>query len=266
MGYDEAQRGARTLCRVEVLRREQVSPNFVRVTVGGEALKALEPRGFDHWFRLFLPRGADTDWNLPRRMDRTGYLQYLAMPEATRPILRNYTVREFRPADRELDIDFVVHGTEGPASRFALTAEGGDHVALLDQGIGWEPAADAGWFLLVGDETALPAVAGILRDLPADARGVAVVEVADAADMPDLRAPAGFTVHRLVRKAGARPGALALATVPDLELPPGTPTAFIAGEQAMAAGLRRWLVRDGVPKRNVVFTGYWRVAKSADEH
>ncbi len=269
MGYREGRRGDRALCLVEVLRRERVSPNFVRVTVGGDALDALDPRGFDHWFRLFLPRGADTDWNLPRRMDRAGYQEYLAMPEATRPILRNYTVREFRPDARELDIDFVVHGTEGPASRFALTAEPGDRVALLDQGIGWEPVGDSDWTLIVGDETALPAVAGILRDLPPDARGVAAIEVPDAADVPaprDLPAPAGVSVHRLVREHGTRPGALALATVPELPLPEGTPSVFLAGEQAMATGLRRWLVKRGVPRRNIVFTGYWRVAKSADEH
>ena len=250
-----------TMCHLEVVRTERISPSFVRVTVGGEALRPLTHHGYDHWFRLFLPReDGETNYNLPKRVDMIGYVQYLRMPAETRPPMRNYTVREFRPDALELDIDFVVHGDEGLATRFATRAKPGDSVALLDQGAGFEfdPAADQ--HLLVTDETGLPAVAGILRDLPRDAKGSAIIEVPHADDAREIDAPAGVTVEWLVRDEGSTPGILALDAVKRWTLPSGTLSAYLVGEQALATGARRWLVNElGVPKKSILFSGYWRI-------
>lgn len=249
-----------TLCQVQVLRTERVSPSFVRVTVGGEALRPLVNHGYDHWFRLFLPREqGETNYNLPKRVDMRGYVQYLRMPAETRPPMRNYTVREFRPEALELDIDFVVHGDEGLATRFATRAKPGDSVALLDQGAGFEFDPTAEQHLLVTDETGLPAVAGILRDLPRDARGTALIEIPHADDAREIDSPPGVHVDWLVRDAGAVPGTLALEAVKKLSLPEGKLSAYLVGEQALATGARRWLVNElGVPKKSILFSGYWR--------
>lgn len=253
-----------TLCLVEVVRSERISPNFQRITVGGESLAALTPHGFDHWFRLFIPHeSGETNYNLPRRVDMRGYLQYLRMPAETRPPMRNYTVREFRPEQLELDIDFVVHGDEGLATRFATRAKPGDTVALLDQGAGFEYDPAVKHYLLATDETGLPAVAGILRDLPRDVRGSAVVEVPHADDMQELAAPDGVSVEWLVRDEDARPGILALEAVKKWAKPEGAVTGYLVGEQGLATGARRWLVNElGVPKKSIVFSGYWRIGVS----
>mgnify|MGYP001507664586 FL=1 len=161
---------------LSVVGRERVSPNVVRVTLGGDELDLFTPLGFDQWFRLFLPREDQDALRLPTRASGLWYVQYLATPKARRPWVRNYTVRAVRPGLRELDVDFVVHGDAGPASSFALSAEPGDRVGLLDQGIGYHPRVPHDWTLLVADETGLPAVAGICESLPDDARGLAVVE------------------------------------------------------------------------------------------
>lgn len=245
----------------EVLRTARVGPTMMRVTLGGEALDGFEAMGFDQWFRLFLPPADDVeaDFDLPKKINLFGYLQFLAMPKATRPVMRNYTVRRFRPDDRELDIDFVAHGDDGPASRWAAAARAGDTVALLDQGIMYDPVAGVDWQLLVGDESGLPAIAGILRDMPRDAVGHAFVELPDAADAQPVDAPPGMAVHWLVRGHDDVPGALALATVQGFDLPPGSVYAFVVGEQTLPASLRRWLVNvRGVPKANVTFCGFWR--------
>lgn len=250
-----------TLCLVEVVRSERISPNFQRVTVGGEALKALTDHGYDHWFRLFLPQeSGETNYNLPKRVDMRGYLQYLRMPAETRPPMRNYTVREFRPEQLELDIDFVVHGDEGLATRFATRATPGDTVAILDQGAGFEFDPAAQNHLLVADETGLPAVAGILRDLPRDAAGTAILEIPHPDDAQELSAPAGVEVRWLVRDPGVRPGIPALEAVKAWSLPAGTLSAYLVGEQGLATGARRWLVGElGVPKKSILFSGYWRL-------
>ena len=253
-----------TLCLVEVVRSERISPNFQRITVGGDALAALTPHGFDHWFRLFIPQeSGETNYNLPKRVDMRGYLQYLRMPADTRPPMRNYTVREFRPDQLELDIDFVVHGDEGLATRFAVRAKPGDTVALLDQGAGFEFDPAVEHYLLAADETGLPAVAGILRDLPRDVRGSAVIEVPHAEDAQEVSAPEGIDVEWVVRGENDVPGVLALEAVKRWAKPTEPTTAYVVGEQALATGARRWLVNElGVPKKSVVFSGYWRIGVS----
>jgi len=266
MGFKDGRKGT-TLCLVHVLRSERVSPHMIRVTLGGEELARLPEHGFDQWFRLFLPHeGGETNWQLPEQLGLSGYLKYLRMPSATRPVLRNYTVRAFRPQQRELDVDFVVHGEQGPASRWAQRAQPGDTVALLDQGRGYEFEGDTDFHLLVGDETALPAILGILRDLPRQARGLALVELPDAADAQQADAPEGVPLRWLPRGAGSgtRPGALALAALREWRPQrPQTLTAYICGEHELPTQGRRHLVAQGVPKPRIIFVGYWRWGKAA---
>jgi len=242
-----------------VVRREQITPHMVRLTLGGDDLRRFEYRGFDQWFRLAVPVDDNAEFDrLPDRVDMRGYLRYLMLPKATRPVLRNYTVRQFRPDGPELDIDFVVHGDEGIAAPWARRAEPGTEVAFIDQGCGYAPVP-ADWQLLVGDESALPAIAGILRDMPRDCVGHAIVELPDAADAQPVDAPVGMRVQWLARPPGAAPGATAIAAVQALERPPGDVYAFAVGESSLATGVRRWLVRDlGVDKSRVTFCGYWR--------
>lgn len=247
------------LVTAEVVRAARLSPHFVRLTLGGDELVGWRHVGFDQWFRLAVPTNERTRFdNLSHSFDTAAYLRYLMLPKATRPVIRNYTVREFRGEVRELDIDFVVHGDRGVAGPWAESLPVGAPVALIDQGCGYRPVASAEQVLLVGDESAVPAVVGILRDLPREARGDAVIEVPDLDDRQPVEAPAGVEVHWIVRAHGADAGSAALGRVRELE--PDTSTdVFAAGESKLATGVRRYLVNErGVPKGNVDFCGYWR--------
>lgn len=254
------------LVHAEVLRSERVTPHMVRVTFGGPDLARLEWRGFDQWVRLAVPVEDDTRFdNLPARFGVGGYLKYLTLPRGTRPVIRNYTLRALRrkAGGAELDIDFVVHGEDGVAGPWAARVEPGEQVAMIDQGCGWRPTP-ADRFLLVADESGLPAVAGVLRDLPREARGVAVIELFDEADRQECEEPDGIEVRWVVRSGEQAPGDVALETLRALELPEGGAYAFAVGEQALATGARRHLVNErGVPKTQVTFSGYWRRGKAA---
>ena len=243
----------------EVVEAERISPHFVRLTLADDALADWRDLGFDQWFRLAVPTSDHTRFdNLAETFDTAGYLRYLTLPRATRPVIRNYTVREFRPEARELDIDFVVHGEDGVAGPWAGSLPLGASVGLIDQGCGFR-ALDTDWTLLVGDESALPAVVGILRDLPREARGHALIEVPDLADRQQVEAPDGFDVHWIVRRPDAAIGRTVLEHLHELPFPGGTVNAFAAGESKLATGARRHLVNDrGVPKSNITFCGYWR--------
>lgn len=245
--------------RAQVVRSVRLSPGFQRVTVTGDDLARLQWRGFDQWVRLFLPPppGAPLT-HVPDRMTRLTYGRMLAIPAAERPVVRSYTLRAWRPESRELDVDFVLHGTDGVAGPWAARCDQGDPVALLDQGCGW-PSPPVRRVVLAADETGLPAVAGILRDLPASTTGTAVVEVADAADRQALDAPAGVDVHWLVRRPDEAPGEATLRALADLPLPEFDRHAFAVGESTLATGVRRRLVREcGWSKSEVTFCGYWR--------
>src|SRR5262245_58449954 len=122
----------------EVIEAVRISPHFVRLTIAGDGLAGWRHVGFDQWFRLPGPTSDDTRFdNLADTFGLPGYLKYLTLPRATRPVIRNYTVREFRPDADELDIDFVVHGDEGVAGPWADGLPVGASVALIDQGCGF---------------------------------------------------------------------------------------------------------------------------------
>ncbi len=266
MAFKDARR-ERGLYRAEVLRTERVTPHMMRVTVAGDDLTRLPHHGYDQWFRLFLPRSSgDTDFSaVPEQFGVASYVKFLLnSPAATRPVVRSYTVRAFRPDAGEVDIDFVTHGDLGEAGPWATRAQPGERVMLLDQGRGFDPLPSAGAHLFAGDESALPAILGILRDLPRDARGVAVLEVIDADDAQPHEAPDGVAVRWIARDDGARPGSAALAALQGVPIDdPGTLVAYLAGEQTLPAEGRRHLVSAGVPKNRIVFTGYWRLGKAA---
>ena len=110
----------------EVVNAAQISPHFVRLTLAGDDLRGWRHLGFDQWFRLAVPTSDDTRFdNLADTYDMAGYLKFLMLPKATRPVIRNYTVREFRPDDLELDVDFVVHGDAGVAAPWRRACRSG---------------------------------------------------------------------------------------------------------------------------------------------
>lgn len=256
------------LATMHVLRRERLSPSYVRVTLGGGDIGAFAFMGFDQWFRLFLPVSESSLSRLPAKLDTFAYLRYLTIAKTERPVLRNYTVRAFRadgPDGPELDVDFVVHGsaaegTSGPAATWAVSCDPGDAVAILDEGIAFNPPPDrAGRVVLVADETAVPAAAGILASLPRDVRGTAYLEVPHPDDRQVLDEPPGVTVRWLVRGDGrAAPGAAALAEVTAAGVPGEPFFGWVAGEQRLASATRRHWVQAGVPKDAISFCGYWK--------
>jgi NADPH-dependent ferric siderophore reductase len=192
--------------RTEVRRVHRLSPHFLRVTFTGDDLDKLADNGFDQRIKLIPPLPRSGLAHLPTGED--WHARWRDLPEEQRNPIRTYTVRAVRPAAREVDVDMVLHGVHGPASRWAAEAAPGSIAALLGPnadhdgehgGIDFRPPARTDTLLLGGDETATPAILSILASLPADAAGEALLEVPTAADLLDLTAPAGVRVTWLPR-------------------------------------------------------------------
>lgn len=290
------------VAQVVVADVRRISPAFVRVWLTGPEVAEIGVDGplLDQRIKLVFPGtaglpslgGEPDDW----------YAAWSALPPARRGHLRTYTVRalEGEGAGTRLVIDIVVHDGPaaelGPGCRWAQQASPGDRLLLVAPrrgvpfgGIEWNPGR-AGRVLLVGDETAAPAIASILESAPLDTAGTAYIEVPGTRDVLDVRTPPGLRLVWLPR-TGLPHGQRTMAAVSALfgmPVPPGlvgtavddlweTPAysssgeatedgapdrglyAWVAGESTMVTALRRLLVHDvGLPRRQVAFMGYWR--------
>jgi NADPH-dependent ferric siderophore reductase len=194
----------------EVRKVEQLSPHFRRVTFTGDDLDRFADNGFDQRIKLIPPLpGAGLD-HLPTGDD--WYTEWRALPDDRRNPIRTYTVRAVRPELREVDLDMVLHGVAGPASRWAAEATPGSIACLyapnadydgVHGGIDFRPPPHTDCLLIGGDETAVPAISSILACLPPDAVGEALLEVPSSDDARELTAPPGVRVTWLGRDGAA---------------------------------------------------------------
>lgn len=292
------------LADLEALSVERITPSFVRVVLASPELAeyGIDGPRFDQRIKLIFPVAGQVR---PTGLDDDTMTAWWARPEEERGHMRTYTIRDVLGSGRETRfvVDIVVHedGNAGPGGTWALNAIPGDRVLVMAPrrgvpfgGIEFAPPK-LGHLLLVGDETALPAIASILADLGDDSLGRVFLEVPDAADIVDLTAPSGMELCWLVRghaDSGTRlvpairthfglgPGERVAASEidPDLWETPNWSSsgadldqdarsdgplcdlyAWIAGESRMVTTLRRALVNElGVERSQVAFMGYWR--------
>ncbi|GAA2209115.1 siderophore-interacting protein [Nonomuraea monospora] len=238
-----------------VQRTERISRNMVRVIVGGDGLAEFATRGLtDHYVKLVFPcEGVEYPEPFSVKACRE------TLPREVWPKLRTYTVRAWDPYSRELTLDFVVHGDEGLAGPWADRARPGDELLILGPGGGYAPDPEADWHLLVGDESALPAIAASLEALPDAARAHVVIEV----DAPEDELKLGTAAHAHITWVyrGDRPvGERLVAAVRALDFPGGDVHAFVHGEAGFVKELRRHLrLERGIPLERLSISGYWRL-------
>lgn len=255
---------------VTVSRREMISPNFVRLTFSGDSLQHFAPWGVDQRIKLVLPRpgggpnGGLADFGLladPTPHPSDWYTRWKALPSDERNVLRTYTPAAIRPDAREIDVDIYLHSPDGPASRWARRARVGESLVVTGPdarngwtgyGIHWHPPTDLTSFLLVADETAIPAVRGIVAAATPSARGLAIIEIGDAADDVTVAGLDRRADVRVVGRGETEEAVRAWAS-PEVDI------AWLAGESGVVTTARRVLVRErGLPRERVAFLGYWR--------
>ncbi|AVS72264.1 NADPH-dependent ferric siderophore reductase [Paracidovorax avenae] len=242
-----------------VQRAERITPHCVRVTLGGEELAGFHSPGFDDHVKLFLPDPSTGEPVLPA-FDAQG----AAVPGAPRPAMRDYTPRLHDDRAGTLTIDFALHDA-GPATAWALQAAPGQRIAIGGpRGSLLVPLAFDG-YVLVGDDTALPAIARRLAELPAGTPALALIEVDGPADEQPLPTQAAARI-RWVHRSGAAPGegSRLLEALRALPLPAGDVHAWVACETAAAKALRAHLVDErGVYPKWIKASGYWRRGSAA---
>jgi NADPH-dependent ferric siderophore reductase len=233
----------------------ELSPVLRRITFHAGEFADFELTGVDESFGLLVPQpGRELVMPDVRRVNVRQALRRL--PDADRPDLRWYTIRAARPADAEIDVDFVLHGDAGPGTRWASAAAPGDVVGFRAGTATFCPPAGAESSLLVADETALPALSAILE---AGGTGHVFVELPDERYRGPLDSEVPIT---WLYRGTDPPGSHVLPAVRDAKLST-VDYAWLCGESGIATGLRRHLVRErGVDRRRVLFSGYWRLGQA----
>ena len=259
-----AQLGAIRTFVTAVVAVEDVHPHLRQITFGGGDLDTFEPNGPDAFVYVLLPPPGRAGLTVDQSFSWEAVPD---MPEAERPVGAYYTVRRWRPEAGELDALFVLHGDSGPASAWAGRAQVGDPVALWGPRTSWAPPADTDHFVLVADETGLPAVAGVLDLLPPETSIQVVAEAGSDAERQELPAHPGATVT-WVSRDGAEAGTatnLLVDAVRALEWTGVHPYVFGGGESRALTKVRR-LVRDerGCPREAVSLVAYWRHSDDAE--
>ena len=240
---------------LEVKRVEELGPNMRRVTVGGPELEGFQSPGADDHVKLFFAEPGQRRPSMPVLGEHG-----LAMPEGQpRPASRDYTPRRYDAVRGELAIDFVLHGS-GPATSWAARAQPGDFLGVGGPRGSLFVADDFDWYLLAGDASALPAIGRRLEELPARARALVFIEVADASEEQrlDTQAQASITwLHRGSAEAGTTD--LLEKALRGVELPPGDGFTWVAGEAQSLKPIREHLLQErGLRKDWVKVTGYWK--------
>lgn len=196
-------------------------------------------------------------WNGP-----AAHIKVIFSGEAPNRIMRTYTPRRYDRATLELDVDFVLHGV-GPASDWASQAEPGQKLRIGGPGRNYVVDRSAQWFLLAGDDTALPAIATILEVLPATAQARVLAEVVDRAEELNLESRARVETTWLHRGEDPnRAGELLEQAIRTLQWPPES-RIYVACEAGAMRRIRKYLLAEQKIDRNQVTTrGYWKLGST----
>lgn len=242
--------------RLQVVRVVDLTPRMRRITLGGPELAGFVSLGTDDHVKLFFPQNAAEQATLETLVIGAG------KDNGPMPAMRDYTPRRYDLDTLELDIDFVLHG-DGPAATWAEQARPGQflHIGGPRGSMIVPDMFDS--YLLIGDETALPAIARRLEGLAANRRALVIVEVENGAEQQKLESPAQVNVIWVLREGGRNN---LLTTVKELQVPSGNLYAWVATESKVSRQIRRVLLDEhGLDEQFVKAVGYWRLDDTTEE-
>ncbi|MGI9624329.1 MAG: siderophore-interacting protein, partial [Acidimicrobiales bacterium] len=229
------------------------SPRMMRVVVGGSELDGLEIHDPAASIRLLVPSGEVFEvpkWN--------GNEFLLA--DGRRPVIRTFTPVSLDSTGHELTIDIVRH-PGGAISTWVEAARPGDPCAVSGPGRGESIDATAERYVLLGDETAIPAIEQLLAAIPSTIDIETIIEVADEDGRLDLADCAAGDVEWHVPEPGEAPGSTLLSAIAATTIDEGT-RVWAAGEAASVQAIRKHLFGErGIPRTHTTIRGYWKVPR-----
>lgn len=236
-----------------VRRITELSPAMRRITLAGDDLAGFSSASFDDHVKLIVPEAQGDKPNMPSLGDKGLVFD----PDRPKPTMRDYTPRRYDPDTNELDIDFVRHH-EGPATNWAEQACVGDYIGIAGPRGSFVVPTGFDWHLLIGDETAIPAIARRLEELPSRTHAIAIIKIGPIDARIDLDARCTLDLHWVSPDEKSPDNAFELA-VRSLTLPEGEGYVWAAGEYSDIKSIRQYLVDEaGIAKDRIRAASYWR--------
>ncbi|MBA6117670.1 siderophore-interacting protein [Pseudomonas sp. NC26] len=236
--------------RLQVLRVADLTPRMRRITLGGPELEGFTSLGSDDHIKLLFAETAEQQQAIDaRNLGRDG---------GARPTMREYTPRRIDLVTNELDIDFVLHG-DGPASTWAAQAAPGQTLNIAGPRASLVVPDIFDSYLLIGDETALPAIGRRLEELPAGRQVLAVVQIEDEQERQPLQSKAQVDVIWVKREEDL------LTLLKGLPLPGGKLYSWVALEKSLTRQAKALLLEKGVSEEALKAAAYWRADGTADD-
>lgn len=235
--------------------KQQLSPSIVRLVFIGDELNSFPVDQESGYVKLLFAAEGQQSVD-GQQLDDKAYFKNLHK--------RTFTIRDFNPDTNNLHIDGICHSfghpDQGPANAWLESVEVGHQIWVSGPGDKKIIYPFADWFFLIGDMTALPAIAVNLAQLPTDARGYAVIEVIDQADITDLAKPDNVQLHWVVNPSPKTANTLLADAARALPWQKGTPAVWAAGEFELMRAMRRYFKNDcSVPKENIYASSYWKI-------
>lgn len=250
-------RAARPQTTLFVTGSTWLSPDLVRVTLAGDEFADFGDRPeTDKYTKLYFPPAGSA---LEPPYDLAALRE--SVPFEQLPTIRTYTIRRVDDAAGTIDIDFVVHGDTGVAGPWAANARPGDRLTMSSPGGGYSPDPSADHHLLIGDESAIPAIWSALEALPAGAAVTTIIETRSVAHRVEV--PSGAVVQWVDEDHDA-PGTRLVAAVDASPWPAGRVQVFAHGERGAMKALRPLLVERGVARADLSLSAYWAHGRTED--
>jgi len=244
---------------LEVVSVTDITPLMRRIRLAGDMEGFASAGHADHIKAFFFPDGVEP------KLAPIGERGAEFAPEE-KPEMRDYTPRFWNVSEGWIELDFVLHG-DGPASGWAARVKTGDKLVIGGPRGSLVVPAAFDWYLLAGDETALPTLGRRIEELPAGSQVIAFIEVDNAAEEQRFETATNLSLtylHRNGQAAGTT--SLIADAIKAATLPQGVAYAYIAGESAMSKTVRAHLTDErGFNPEYVKAAGYWLLG-TADAH
>ena len=241
---------------VTVVDRQAISPNMVRIGLTADCVSSFADNVQGGHIKLVFPEVEQAS---------NGFLRFLSGANV-RKRMRTYTVRHIDKNNKRIDIDFVVHGDDGPASSWALSAKVGDQIAISNPAGPKLKMAASNHYLFAVDMTGFPAAAAGLESLPNDATGDVFVDILSKDDVQPVNAPKGMRFHWIANQQQSEHQTSFSEHVRRCTLT-GKESIFVAGEYEVVCVLRDYFRKEkNFPKDQLYISSYWKRGLIEMEH
>lgn len=246
-----------------VSRKQYLTPHYIRVWLTGNGIEAFADTTVGEHNKILIPPKGIRNIHFPYFDPTTK--KWIQPSEEVRPITRTYTHRGFDLNRKEIWIDFVAHGEEGPASAWAINAKEGDILGVMMKSGKKELFPIVDHYVLIGDATGIPVLSAILENLPATAKGICIIDVYNKEDEQPLPTAADIHFEWL---HSLQPGLSSQLPekLKSTDLPEENRYAHIAAEYSSVKEIRRYL-RDekNFQREELDAYAYWKFGASEDK-